>query len=154
MQKLSVLLLVSAVIVVTSGCATKKYVRNQVKTSSDTLTARIETTEGEIKEVQDNVDKRVSGIDTKISGVDTRVSELDTKTTEQFITVRTDVQGVDQKAAKAQTVAERAGNDVSTLDQKFQNRNNFNVTGAKSVQFKLNSAILDSQYKDVLDENR
>ncbi len=152
MQKLSVLLLVSALIVVTSGCATKKYVRNQVKTSSDTLTARIETTEGEIKEVQDNVDKKVSGIDTRVSGVDTRVSELDTKTTEQFNTVRTDVQGVEQRASKAQTVAERAGNDVSTLDQKFQNRNNFNVTGAKSVQFKLNSAILDSQYKEVLDE--
>jgi len=155
MQKRSVLLLVSAAIMVTSGCATKKYVRNQVQTSSDTLTARIETTQGEVKEVQDNVDKldqRVSGVDTKISGVDTRVSQLDTKTTEQFNSVRTDVQGVDQRASQAQTAADRAGTYVSTLDQKFQNRNNFNVTGEKSVQFKLNSASLDSQYKEVLDE--
>jgi len=155
MQKLSVLLFVSAAIMVTSGCATKKYVSNQVKASSDTLTARIETTQGEVRETQDNVDKvdkKVSGVDAKVSGVDTKVSELDTKTTEQFNSVRTDVQGVDQKASKAQTSAERAGNDVSVLDQKFQNRNHFNITGEKAVQFKVNSATLESQYMETLDE--
>src|SRR5438445_171151 len=90
MQRLSFLLLVCAAIVVTSGCATHKFVRNQVKTSSDTLTARIETNEGQIKEVQDEADKKVSGVETK-------VSELDTKTSEQINSVKTDVQGVDQK---------------------------------------------------------
>ena len=79
-----------------SGCATKKYVRNQVKTSSDTLTARIETNEGQIKEVQDDADKKVAGVDTK-------VSELDTKTSDQFNAVKTDVQNVDQKAVQANT---------------------------------------------------
>jgi outer membrane protein OmpA-like peptidoglycan-associated protein len=62
------------------------------------------------------------------------------------------VQGVDQKAGKAQGTADRVGNDVSTLDQKFQNRNNFNVSGEKTVLFKLNSSTLDSQYKEILDE--
>ena len=145
MQRLSFLLLVCAAIVVTSGCATHKFVRNQVKTSSDTLTARIETNEGQIKEVQDDADKKVSGVDTK-------VSELDTKTSEQFNTVRTDVQGVDQKASQAHNEAQHAAADVSTLDSKFQNRNNFNSTDEKSVQFKFNSATLDSQYMEVLDE--
>ncbi len=152
MQKLSLVLLVSAAIMVTSGCATKKYVRNQVKASSDTLTGRIEGNEGEIKEVRDDVDK-------KVSGVDARVSELDSKTSDQFNGVRTDVQSVrkdvqnvDQKASQAQTSADRAGNDVSALDQKFQNRNNFNVSDEKSVQFKFNSATLDKQYMQVLDE--
>jgi len=154
MRRLSVLLLVSAVITVTSGCATKKYVRNEVKTSADTLAARIETTEGEIKEVADNVDKvdkKVGAVDTRVSGVNSRVSELDTKTTEQFSSVRTDVQGVDQKAGQAQTAAERAGNFASLVDQRFQNRNQFNVTDEKAVHFKLNSATLDTQYTDVLD---
>ena len=148
MQKLFVLLLVSATITVTSGCATKKYVRNTVKTSSDTLTARIEGNEGEIKEVRDNVDK----VDQKVSGVDTKVSDLDSRTSEQFNTVRTDVQSADQKASKAQSSADRVAGNVTTLDQKFQNRNNFNVTDEKSVQFKFNSATLDQQYMDVLDE--
>jgi len=148
MQKLFVLLLVSATITVTSGCATKKYVRNTVKTSSDTLTARIEGNEGEIKEVRDNVDK----VDQKVSGVDTKVSDLDSRTSEQFNTVRTDVQSADQKASKAQSSADRVAGNVTTLDQKFQNRNNFNVTDEKAVQFKFNSATLDQQYMDVLDE--
>ena len=148
MQKLSLILLVSAAITVTSGCATKKYVRNQIKTSSDTLRARIEGNEGEIKEVRDNVDK----VDKNVSGVDTRVSVLDSKTSDQFNSVKSDVQNVDQKATQAQTSAERAGNDVSTLDQKFQNRNQFSVSDEKSVQFKFNSATLAPEYKDVLDE--
>ena len=145
MQRLSLLLLVSATIIVTSGCATKKYVRNTVKDSSDALTVRIEGNEGEIKEVRDNVDK----VDNKVSGVDAKVSDLDSRTSEQFGTVRTDLQSADQKASKAQ------GNSF-TLDQnhiqKFQNRNNFNVTDEKSVQFKLNSATLDKEYAQVLDE--
>jgi len=154
MRKLSVLLLVSAVIAVASGCASKKYVRNEVKTSSDTLTARIETTQGEVKEVADNVDKvdkKVAGVDTRVSGVDTRVSQLDTKTAEQFNSVRTDLQGTDQRASQAQTAAERASKFASLVDQRFQNRNQFNITEEKSVQFKLNSANLDEQYKETLD---
>ncbi len=148
MQRLSLLLLVSATIIVTSGCATKKYVRNSVKDSSDALTVRIEGNEGEIKEVRDNVDK----VDNKVSGVDAKVSDLDSRTSEQFNTVRTDIQGADQKASKAQSSADRVAGDVTTLDQNFQNRNNFNVTDEKSVQFKVNSATLDKEYMQVLDE--
>ena len=148
MQRLSLLLLVSATIIVTSGCATKKYVRNTVKDSSDALTVRIEGNEGEIKEVRDNVDK----VDNKVSGVDAKVSDLDSRTSDQFGAVRTDLQSADQKASKAQGSADRVAGDVTTLDQKFQNRNNFNVTDEKSVQFKLNSATLDKEYTQVLDE--
>jgi outer membrane protein OmpA-like peptidoglycan-associated protein len=156
MQRLSFLLLLSAAIVVTSGCASRKYVRNSVKTSADTLTARIETNEGQIKEARDDADKKIAGVDSRVSGVDAKydakVSQLDTKTTQQIGAVKTDVQNVDQKAAQANTTAEKAVTNVTTLDKKFQNRNNFNVTGEKSVQFKFNSATLDSQYKEMLDE--
>ncbi len=148
MQRLSLLLLVSATIIVTSGCATKKYVRNTVKDSSDALTTRIEGNEGEIKETRDNVNK----VDNRVSGVDGKVSDLDSRTSEQFNTVRTDVQNADQKASKAQSSADRVAGDVTTLDQNFQNRNNFNVTDEKSVQFKFNSATLDKEYMQVLDE--
>jgi outer membrane protein OmpA-like peptidoglycan-associated protein len=134
------------------GCATKKYVRNQVKTSSDTLTARIEANEGQIKEVQDTEDKKVAGVETKVTGVETKVAELDTKTSDQFTSVRTDVQAADQKASKANTAAERTATGLSTLDQKFQNRNQFNSSDEKSVLFKFNSATLEPQYAQVLEE--
>ena len=145
MRKFSVVLLVSAAILIMSGCATKKYVRNQVKTSSDALTVQIENTQGEVKEVRDNVDKRVSAVDAEIS-------ELDTKTTGQINSVKTDIQNTDQKASQAKGTAERAANEVTTLDQKFRDRNQYNTTDEKVVQFKFNSATLEPQYMDVLDE--
>ena len=41
-----------AALVVTSGCATQKFVRKTVNTSADTLNAKIETNEGEIMGLQ------------------------------------------------------------------------------------------------------
>ena len=156
MRRLSFLLVICVAVVVTNGCASRKYVRNTVKTSADTLTARIETNEGQIKEARDDADKKIAAVDGRVSGVDakfdTKVSQLDTKTTQQISAVKTDVQNVDQKAAQANTVAERAVTGVSTLDQKFQNRNHFNMTDEKAVQFKFNSATLDDQYKEMLDQ--
>ena len=145
MQKLSVVLLMSATLAATSGCATRKYVRNTVNTSADTLTARIDTNEGEIKEVRDDVDKKVSGVDSKVSALDTRTSQ-------GFNSLKGDVQNVDQRASQAQSAADRAATGVNTLDQKFQNRNNFTTSDEKTVQFKFNSASLDKQYTGTLDE--
>ncbi len=145
MQKLSIVLFISATLAATSGCATRKYVRNTVNTSADTLTARIETNEGEIKEVRDEVDKKVSGVDSKVSALDTRTSQ-------GMNSLKGDVQNVDQRASQAQSAADRAANGVNTLDQKFQNRNLFTTSDEKAVQFKFNSAILDKQYADTLDE--
>src|SRR5262249_14708952 len=98
------------------------------------------------------VNNRVSGVDTKVSGVDTKVSELDTRTKEQFNSVKTDIQNTDQKSSQAQSTAERAANGVTTLDQKFQNRNQYNMTEEMTVKFKLNSATLDRMYMDILDK--
>jgi len=145
MRRLSIVLLISATVALASGCATRKFVRNTVNTSSDALTARIETNEGEVKEVRD-------GADRKISGVDARVSALDAKTGEGLNSLKSDVQNADQHAGQAQSAADRAANGVSSLDQMFQNRNHYNVSDQKSIQFKFNSATLDKQYMDVLDE--
>jgi len=152
MQRLTVVLLMSATLVATSGCATKKFVRSSVKTTSDTLTARIETNEGELKETRDTFDKRVSGVDSKVTTVDGRVTSLDSKTTEGFNSVRTEVRTVDQRAADARTAADRAANAVNALGSKFQNRNQFDVSGEKAIQFKFDSAKLDQQYMADLDE--
>ena len=145
MQKLSIVLFMSATLAATSGCASRKYVRNTVNTSADTLNARIETNEGEIKEVRDDVDRKVSGVDSKISA-------LDTRTNQSLNSMKGDVQNVDQRASQAQSAADRASSGVTTLDQKFQNRNQFTTSEEKTVQFKFNSATLDKQYADTLDE--
>jgi peptidoglycan-associated lipoprotein len=153
MQRLSLVVLFAATLASTSGCiASRKYVRNTVNTSADALGARIDTNSGEIKEVRDNVDKvntRLTGVDSKLSG---EISALDSKTTQGLTSLKGDVQNVDQHASAAQGAADRAAGSVNALDQRFQNRNLFSVSDEKAVQFKFNSATLDKQYTDTLDE--
>jgi outer membrane protein OmpA-like peptidoglycan-associated protein len=120
------------------------------------LTARIETNEGELKETRDTLDRRVTGVDSRVSTVDSRVTSLDTKTNEGFNAVRGEVRTVDQRlttaAADARTAADRAADAVNSLGSKFQNRNQFDVSGEKTIQFKFDSATLDKQYATDLDE--
>jgi len=151
MQRLSIVL-IAATLITASGCATKNFVRHTVNDSSDALTTRIEKNESETKEVRDDVDKKVSGVDQKVSAVDSKVGALDTKTTQGMNSLKGDVQNVDQHASQAQSAADRAANGVNTLDQKFQNRNQFNVADEKTVQFRFNSATLEQKYTDVLDQ--
>jgi outer membrane protein OmpA-like peptidoglycan-associated protein len=142
-------------LVATSGCATKKFVRNTVNASSDALSARIDTTEGEIKEIRDDVDKRFNTVNTNISALDTKTTEnaSNINTVKGDVqTVKGDVSRVDQRAGNAQTAADRAASNVTALDQRFQNRNAYDVSSEKSVQFKFDSARLDKDFMDALDE--
>ena len=151
MLKMSTVLLLTATLA-TSGCATKTYVKRSVSDSADTLNARIDTNQGEIKEVRDGVDK----VDQRVTSVDGKVSALDSRTTQGMNALKGelkgDIQSADQHASQAQGAADRASNGVSALDARFQNRNNFDVSGEKSIQFKFNSATLDKQYLDSLDD--
>jgi outer membrane protein OmpA-like peptidoglycan-associated protein len=152
MKRVSIAALITLVLVVTSACASRGYVRKTVGDSSDALTARIETNESEIKESRDTLDRKISGVDTRVTGVDSRVSSLDAKTTEGMNAIKGDVQQVDQRTAQARSAADRAQNAVGVLDQRFQNRNQFNVAQEKNIQFKFDSAKLDEQYMSMLDE--
>lgn len=153
-----------ALVGMSSGCvATRKFTRNEVKTSSDQLdkklSAQIDATNGQVKETQDSVnqlntkvsavDSRVTTvdqkIDTQIAGVNTKVSDLDTKTTTSVNGLKTDVNGVSTKA-------DTTNRNLTTLDQQFRNRNNYAVSSQKSVLFKFDSDKLTDEGKAALDE--
>lgn len=153
MQRLFTILLILAFASVSSACiASKKFVRNEVKTSSDALNARVDTTDSNVKEVRDSVDR----VNERVTGVDGRVTQLDAKTTQGMTALKTelksDVQTVDQKAGQAQTKADRAAGEIVLLDQKFQGRNLFTISSEKAVYFRFDSARLDNQYQTALDE--
>lgn len=156
-----------AIVGLTSGClATRKYTRNEIKASSDALdsklTAQIDATNGQVKETQDSVnrvntrvtavDQRVTTvdqkIDTQIAGVNTKVTEVDgrvTQTTQAVTGLRTDVTGV-------RSAGETTNRNLTALDQKFQNRNNYSMSTQKNVLFKFDSATLTDEGKAALDE--
>jgi outer membrane protein OmpA-like peptidoglycan-associated protein len=156
MKKATIVLAIFTVVGINSGCiATRKFTRNEVKTATDSLgarlDARIDTNTGEIREVRDSV-----------TAVEGRVGQLDTRTNQQgqrieglngeVQTLNTNVKVVDQKAVSAQTAAKEVAGDVVVLDQKFQNRNQFTVAAEKAVLFKFNSAELDATFQADLDE--
>lgn len=155
MRKVLFVLLVT-IATLSSGCiASRKFVRTEVKTSSDALNARIDTTNSQVGELKDGVAR----VDGRVTAVDGRVSQLDTKTNERFEGVKTEVQAVDQKAAGAQSAAagakstaDQAVTGVTTLDEKFQNRNLYSVAQEKAILFKFDSAKLDPKYQTDLED--
>ena len=142
-----------------SGCiASRKFVRNEVKTSADALSAQIDATNGQVKETQDavnrvntrvtTVDQRVTTVDQRVTTVSSKVDEVDTRTNQNaqnVATLRTDVSSVNTKA-------DTTNRNLTSLDEKFQKRNNYQVATTKTILFKFDSATLNKDNLAPLDE--
>jgi len=126
------------------GCATKKYVRTNVDTSSHELNARIDKTDETIKSTQGQVEE-LNGVTRdqgqKISTLDNGLKQTDTRAQQALST-----------GQAAQNAASKASGEVATLGNKFQNRNHYVVLNEEQVRFKFNSAKLDPSFTKVLDD--
>ncbi len=138
------LMLALGTVTLTVGCASKKYVRTQVDTSSKELSSRIDNNEQAIK----STDSQVSELNNvtrehaqKINTLDNGLKQADTKAQQAMAT-----------GQNAQNAANKAATDVASLDTKFQNRNHYTVLNQEQIRFKFNSAKLDDQGKKVLDD--
>ena len=163
MKKLQTVALILALSGLASGCiASRKFVRNEVKTSSDALAADLDKTNGQVKRTNDSVDQvnqkvagvdlrvtgvdqKVNGVDQKVAGVDSKVSDLDGRTTQGITALKGDLTSVGGRA-------DQAVHNVASLDKQFQNRNNFQVSVQQSVTFKFDSADLAKTDTAALDE--
>ena len=126
-----------------SGCATKKYVRTRVDDSAHNLSARM--------------DKDEEGINTNIKANSGQIEELNGVTRDHSQKISTFDNGLKQTDGKAQqalttgqtaqTTASKAVDQVSSLDNKFQNRNHYVVLKEEQVRFKFNSAKLEKSFK-------
>lgn len=170
MKRVQIVLVSALAVSLFGGCvATRKFVRNEVKTSSDVLSGQIDKANGEIKATQDSVaavnqrvsaaDQRIAGVDTrvttvdtrvttvdqKVTGIDSRLTDLDNRTTQGMNALRTDISNVNAKA-------EATARDTALLDQRFKNRNTYEISAQKSVQFRFDSAELPEAGKSPLDE--
>jgi outer membrane protein OmpA-like peptidoglycan-associated protein len=139
-----------------SGCvATRKFTRNEVKTSADQLNARIDTTDSNARELKDHLD---------------RVATQSDQNTKNIATVKDDVSKVDSKAdqirnetQRAQSTADKAVTDtasvssnldknVTIINRKIDNLNNYTVVSEKTVYFPFNSAAPSGGYDEALTE--
>ncbi|OLC32095.1 MAG: hypothetical protein AUH28_12915 [Acidobacteria bacterium 13_1_40CM_56_16] len=120
-------------IFVLSGCATKKYVREQVQ-----------TVQPAIQEAQNATKENAE-----------RIDAVDKRAQQGISAAQSAAQTADRKAETANEGVQQANNRISTLDTKV-NSINFNDNYAQSemqtLVFALNSAALSEQAKSALDQ--
>lgn len=148
-----------AIAALSSGCvASRKFVRSEVGTSADTLNAKIEKTDNNLKETND----RVSTLDTRTNEQGHKIDSLNgdlQKTNTDLQKTNGDLQQTSQRttqaqsaAQSAQSTADQAQGRVVTLEENFQNRNQYNVVAEKFVTFQFGSANLEKTYSAMLDD--
>jgi len=144
---------------VSSGCvATRRFTRARVDEKAQELSARIDTHE---KSIENNTNQRnahtgqieelgtvtrqhtgqISALDGKLNQLDGELDQVDQKS-QQALAVG---QG-------AQTTADGAVGQVTTLGVKFDNRNNYSVRSEMKILFGFDSAAIEQSYMPMLDE--
>jgi outer membrane protein OmpA-like peptidoglycan-associated protein len=140
--------------VLSTGCATKKYVQKSVSPvqqkvdAVDTRTAAKDaaqdTTDAELQKGVSRVDELAKGADTRAAAAASEAARANTQA---------DV-GV-KDAAAARAVGEkgiaRAGEVETTLGTKIENMDNFTLSSTETVLFGLSMSALDDAGKAVLD---
>jgi len=152
-------LLAFATVGLTSGCATKKYVRTTVDTSAQQLSAKMDNDE---RTTNTKIDTNEQKTEAAIKANSDQIGELGSVTrehTQKLDSLDTGLKQTNDRAlnalntgTNAQNTANKAVTDVSGLDTRFQNRNHYIVLHEEQVQFKFNSAKLEDSFKSVLDD--
>src|SRR5215831_17606700 len=152
-----------SIVALSSGCvATRKFTRNEVKTSADQLDAklsgRIDKTDSNLKETNDHV----STLDTRTNEQGKQIVSLNgdlQKTNTELQKTEGDLQKTSERttqaqgaAQNAQSTADQAQGRVVTLEENFHNRNQYTVADEKFVMFPFGSATLDKKFNSMLDE--
>jgi outer membrane protein OmpA-like peptidoglycan-associated protein len=142
------LVLVSILVLSSSCVASRKFVRGEVHTSADQLNARVDKTDGNLEKTDSNVKE----MNDRVVGLDARTNEQGRKLDSvngELQKTNSDLQKTGERttqaqtsAEKAQTSADQARGRVVTLEENFQNRNQYTVTAEQSVLFPFNSATL------------
>jgi outer membrane protein OmpA-like peptidoglycan-associated protein len=138
------LILCGAAAALVSGCATKKFVREQVGATEGRLGQRVETQEtalktqeSALKQTADRTGANAQALETaneRLQGVDSRVTEVSALATE------------------AQRDARAAGEAVRETDRRFASRNKLATLETRSVYFDFGKADVRDQAMPELED--
>ena len=146
-EAISLLLLVTT-LGLTSGCATKNYVRTQVNTSANEINARMDAKDRNLQSGIDATSSQTSELSgvarehtQKIASLDSGLKETDGKATQAM-----------NLGQEAQRAATEASGHVSRLDMEFQNRNQYSLVNEYSIPFAFGSASVNKNSVATLQE--
>jgi outer membrane protein OmpA-like peptidoglycan-associated protein len=142
------LLLIVTTVGLTSGCASKKYVRAQVDTSANELSARMDEKD---RTLQNGIEANSSQVH-ELSGVAQEHSQ-------RIASLDSGLKATDGKATQAmnigqgaQSTADQADGHVNHLDMEFQNRNHYTVAKEFAIPFAFGSAALNKKSAATVEE--
>jgi OmpA-OmpF porin, OOP family len=134
----------------TSGCATKKFVRNtttpiqakvdQVGTQTTQNTKQLQETNTQLAQVDERAKSGISAAQERATAADQHAAEALSRANQAA-----------QTAGQAVTASEQNTQGLSTLRQAVVNIDDYRVGGNATVQFKTGSAVLSEQGKQDLD---
>lgn len=130
----------------TTGCATKKYVRQQV----DPVTGRVQQVETQTTQNTSNISELKSGL----SNTDERAQEAQRLAKSAGDSAQQANQGVTrvgQQADQAKQLAESGLTRVAGVERAIENYSNFQLTTTENVLFRLNRSELTKDAKEQLD---
>lgn len=126
-----------ALTLLSSGCATKKFVRNSVEP--------LETRLGKVEEEGGENSRRITDVDQKAEkGITEAKTQADTATKQAT--------EAGQQANEAQTLAQKGVNEAESVREELRNADNFQTLKTESIQFDFNRSELTDEAKKKLDE--
>ena len=130
-----------ALVLATSGCASKKYVRNQVgQVNQKVATAQKQTNE-KIAAMWNKEESDISQVNERISTTDQKVAQLDAATQQ--------AQGA---ASRAMETTETNSTAITNLGTDVANSLNYQLVEKADVMFAFNKATLTPQARIALDQ--
>ena len=129
--------LVACILPLTVGCATKKYVRNEVTPTINKVNELDDLTAKNTRDIRD---------------VDTRAQQGIQQVKSQAATADQNAIAAGQAADQANQNATRAGNRVTSLAGTVENLDNYKSVADTTVLFGFDKAVLTSKDKQALDQ--
>jgi OmpA-OmpF porin, OOP family len=137
-----------ALALATSGCATKKYVAQQVKPVNQRVSALETSTNQKIGYLNNKIDTDMSQVNERISTTDQKVAQVAAMAQEAQGTASRAIEESDANAGKiaSNTTA------IETLGSGVANALNYQLVEKADVTFAFNKAVLTTEAKAALDQ--
>ena len=139
--------LILVAMVALSGCATRKFVRQEVDAAVTPIGPKIAEVETRVRETGERID-----------AVDRRAQQGITAADQKATQAGTAAQAADQKATNAQRAADTAGQGVqqantriTAVENRFSSIDNYTAGPPQSVTFRTASSVLTDDAKRTLD---
>jgi outer membrane protein OmpA-like peptidoglycan-associated protein len=126
-----------ATALVTTACATKKFVREQVGMTENALGQRVDTQQNELRTQQTELRQTAERTGANAQALDAATQRLQT---------------VDSRVGEVSALAKDAKEESSAVGQRFANRNKYSTLETKSVYFDFNKASLRDEGMSELED--